>query len=154
MRRAEQPSGCTPLSTPQRRVSVGSTGFTEEPFPLFCQVRDASKWKKESQKAEMVPASHHSLSLLCIGKRCPKQHNCSIHLCPQHRNKFYCSAGLQYRWVHILYGSSAFCYRPKAEFQQTAALLSRVSCCLMEAESLLFLPCRATYSAAECSHIH
>lgn len=85
----------------------------------------------------------------------PKQYNCSIHLCPQHRNNFYWSGGLQHRWVHILYGSSVFCYRPKAEFQQTAALLSRLSCCLMEAESLLLLPCiRATCSAAECSHIH
>lgn len=82
----------------------------------------------------------------------PKQHNCSIHLCPQHRNKFYWSGASQHRWAHILYGSSAFCYRAKAELQQTAALLSRVSCCLVEAESLLLLPCiSANYSAADGS---
>lgn len=67
----------------------------------------------------------------------PRQYNCSIHLPPQHRDKFYWSGGLQHRWAHVLYGSSAFCCRPKAEFQQTAALLSRVSHCLMGAE----LPC-------------
>lgn len=29
----EQPTGCTPLTT--RQTSVGSTGFTKEPFPLL-----------------------------------------------------------------------------------------------------------------------
>lgn len=119
----------TPLSTRQTRVSVGSSGFT----------RNCYTSSVKSVMPQTAARSHRRLQWLLLlitpsatsgpwaalvedMPACYIQAIQLLHQCPQcisynalvitDINKLYQSDGLQYRWVHTIYCTPAFCYGP------------------------------------------
>lgn len=114
-------SACTALSTCQERQG-GNAGSPEEPFIPPPGLRQGCL--RESHKAGMAPAPITSSASLVkdVPMCCPQavtSNNCSIHLCPQHRNKFSCSGGSQH-------SGSIFCMAhlpPATEPRQSSSKL-------------------------------